>query len=74
MLAWLSWLVAILDVPENISYYQMVRGLNHSPYPELLTSCVVIRTAIFLLFLAFLDLAILRRVAPGLTRRCTRPA
>jgi hypothetical protein len=74
LLAWLSWLVAILDVPENISYYQMIRGLNRSPYPEVLASCVIIRTGIFLLFLAFLDLAILRWVAPGLTRRWTRPA
>jgi hypothetical protein len=74
LLAWLSWLVAILDVPENISYYQMIRGSNHSPYPELLASCVVIRTAIFVLFLAYLDLAILRRVVPGSTRRWTRPA
>jgi hypothetical protein len=74
LLAWLSWLVAVLDVPENVSYYQMVRGLNHSPYPELLASCVIIRTAIFLLFLAFLSLAIFRRVAPGLTRRWSRPA
>jgi hypothetical protein len=74
LLAWLSWLVAVLDVPENISYYQMVRGLNHSPYPQVLTSCVTIRTAIFLLFLVFLDLAILRRLLPGLTRRWTRPA
>jgi hypothetical protein len=73
LLAWLSWLVAVLDVPENISYYQMVRGLNHSPYPEVLASCVVIRTAIFVLFLAFLGLAIVRRVARGLKGTQPRP-
>jgi len=69
LLAWLSWVVAVLDVPENIAYYQMVRGVNRSPYPEILSSCVTIRTAIFVLFLAFLDVAILRRVARGLTSR-----
>jgi len=62
MLAWLSWVVAILDVPENIAYYQMVRGVNRSPYPELLASCVATRTGIFLLFLAFLNFAVLLRV------------
>jgi hypothetical protein len=66
LLAWLSWLVAVLDVPENISYYQMVRGSNHSPYPELLVSCVTIRTAIFVLVLAFVGLAIVRRSVLGL--------
>jgi hypothetical protein len=74
LLAWLSWLVAVLDVPENISYYQMVRGLNRSPYPELLASCVAIRTAIFSVLVAFLGVAVFRRVAPGPTRRRTRPA
>jgi hypothetical protein len=66
LLAWLSWLVAVLDVPENISYYQMVRGSNHSPYPELVVACVVIRTAIFVLVLAFVGLASVRRIALGL--------
>jgi hypothetical protein len=69
MLAWCSWVVAILDVPENISYYQMVRGVNRSPYPELLAFCVSIRTAMFAVVVAFLVLAIHRRVESSVTRR-----
>jgi hypothetical protein len=62
LLAWLCWAIAVLDVPENVSYYQMVRGAIRSPYPELAASCVVLRSAIFLLVLAFLGLALLRRL------------
>jgi hypothetical protein len=72
LLAWLSWVVAVLDVPENVSYYQMVRGVNRSPYPEMLASLVVTRTLIFVVFLAFLAVALSRRV--GLTSGWSGPA
>lgn len=62
VLAWLSWAVGVLDVPENVSYYQMVRGVNRSPYPEMLASLVAIRTAIFMAFLVFVDVALFRRI------------
>lgn len=65
LLAWLCWVVAVLDVPENVSYYQMVRGVNRSPYPELLRACVAIRSVIFVLVVAFLDVALVRRLIRG---------
>ena len=61
LLAWLSWVVAVLDVPENIAYYQMVRGVNRSPYPEVLAARVTIRSGIFMVFLAMLSVAVFLR-------------
>jgi hypothetical protein len=69
LLAWLCWVVAVLDVPENVSYYQMIRGANRSPYPEMLAACVAVRSAIFVVFLVFLDVAIVRRLGRGLGAR-----
>jgi hypothetical protein len=74
LLAWLCWVVAALDVPENVAYYQMVRGANRSPYPELVASCVAVRSAIFAAFLALMDVAVVRRVRRTSTPAVTRAA
>jgi hypothetical protein len=47
-LAWLSSLIAVLDVPENVAYLSMVRGHVDQPWPAIAGACVVVRTALLL--------------------------
>lgn len=52
--AWLSCLIAVLDVPENIAYLNMVRGHVHQPWPGISASSVIVRTVLLLAVLAFI--------------------
>jgi hypothetical protein len=52
-LAWLCSLIAVLDVPENIAYLNMVRGHIGQPWPAIAGTCVAVRTALLLAVLAF---------------------
>lgn len=47
-LAWVSLLVAVLDVPENFAYFTLVRGNVQQPWPAVSALCVAIRTVLVL--------------------------
>jgi hypothetical protein len=62
--AWLSWLIVVLDVPENIAYLNMVRGHIHQPWPAISASCVIVRTVLLLAVLAFIARTLLAARSP----------
>ena len=55
-LAWLSWASVVLDVPENLAYLRMVFGTVDDPWPQVLRLCVVFRSCVFLIAVAYVGL------------------
>ena len=57
--AWIAWLVLLLDIPENLAYFNMARGLVDTPWPQISAACVKSRTVI--VALTYIGMAILVR-------------
>ncbi len=56
--AWIAWLVLLLDIPENLAYFNMASGLVETPWPEISAACVKSRTGIVIVALTYIGLAI----------------
>jgi hypothetical protein len=59
--AWIAWLVLLLDIPENLAYFNMARGLVDTPWPQISAACVKSRTVIVIVALTYIGMAILVR-------------
>ena len=57
-LAWLSWASVVLDIPENLAYLRMVFGTVDDPWPQVLKACAVFRTGVFVIGVAYVELAV----------------
>ncbi len=64
--AWLSWVVLLLDIPENVAYLNLVLGHVDQPWPLVSASCILVRTLLVLAVLAFIARGVMERWSPAL--------
>jgi hypothetical protein len=62
LLAWLAWASILLDVPENVAYFSMIRGSLEQPWPALAAVCFSLKSAFQVLTSVYLLVALAVRL------------